>query len=206
MTTTLSTDDCPPLNAISLPVHPRNLFIPCQFGALASHEVAQSRVPPAYETSFQVSAKALMEWCLVGSRGAISPFHIDSDGLCSVVVVLEGGKYWILATGLKDGDVFPLSTPLDQAGTRILSMRGRMWMISDLRQYICRRATCCKCRLECQGMSVDFHCRIMPGGVPHWVLGTCQLNLCRQAFLCQICHTFVGHCSCSHFSAWESGD
>lgn len=105
MTTTLSNDDCPPLNAISLPVHPRNLFIPCQFGSLASHEVAQSRVPPNYEARFEVSGvKSLMEWCLIGGRGAISPFHVDSDGLGTVVVVLEGSKYWILATRLGDQD------------------------------------------------------------------------------------------------------
>ena len=105
MTTSLLTEDCPPLNAISLPVHPRNLYIPCQFGSVASHEVAQSRLPSAYETTFKVSdVKSLMEWCLIGGRGAISPFHIDSDGLATVVVVLEGSKYWILATRLGDED------------------------------------------------------------------------------------------------------
>ena len=105
ITTTLSYDDCPPLNAISLPVHARNLYIPCQFGSIASHEVAQSRVPSNYETKFGVSGvKSLMEWCLIGGRGAISPFHVDSDGLGTVVVVLEGSKYWILATRLGDDD------------------------------------------------------------------------------------------------------
>ena len=39
-----------------------------------------------------------MEWSLIGARGVISPFHIDSDGLGTVVIVLEGSKYWILAT------------------------------------------------------------------------------------------------------------
>ncbi len=105
LTSTLSSEDCPPLNAISLPVHPRNLYIPCQFGSLASNEVAQSRVPPQYETAFQVSdVKSKMEWCLIGGRGAISPFHMDSDGHGTVVVVLKGGKYWILPTRLADTD------------------------------------------------------------------------------------------------------
>lgn len=72
---------------------------------MASHEVAQSRVPSQYESVFEVSGvKSLMDWCLIGSRGAISPFHIDSDGLATVVVVLEGSKYWILATRLGDED------------------------------------------------------------------------------------------------------
>ena len=42
LTKTLSTDDCPPINAISLPANGRNLHIPPQFGALATHEVAQN--------------------------------------------------------------------------------------------------------------------------------------------------------------------
>jgi hypothetical protein len=117
MTTTLSNEDCPPLNAISLPVYPRNLYIPCQFGSVASHEVAQSRVGyDEYEMAFEVSGvKALMEWALIGSRGAISPFHVDSDGLGTVVVVLEGSKYWILATRLGDGDTI---SSIDSLGPR----------------------------------------------------------------------------------------
>lgn len=34
----------------------------------------------------------------MGAKGAISPFHIDSDGFGTVVVVLEGTKYWVIAT------------------------------------------------------------------------------------------------------------
>ena len=45
VTTSLSNDECPPLNAISLPCHQRNLYIPPKFGCLASHEVAQSWLP-----------------------------------------------------------------------------------------------------------------------------------------------------------------
>lgn len=45
-----------------------------------------------------------MEWSLIGGRGAISPFHVDSDGLGTVVVIVEGSKYWILATRLGDND------------------------------------------------------------------------------------------------------
>src|SRR5882757_4231094 len=105
ITSTLSSEDCPPLNAISLPVHPRTLYIPCQFGSLASHEVAQSRVPPQYETTFGVSGvKSKMEWCLIGGQGAVSPFHMDSDGHGTALIVLKGGKYWILPTRLTDTD------------------------------------------------------------------------------------------------------
>jgi hypothetical protein len=39
-----------------------------------------------------------LEWSLIGGKGAISPFHIDSDGFGTVVVVLEGSKYWVVAT------------------------------------------------------------------------------------------------------------
>ena len=104
MTTSLSNDDCPPLNAISLPAFKRNLFIPCQFGSMASHEVAQSRIPPEYETTFEVpDIKPKVEWSLVGTRGTVSPFHLDSEGLGTVVVVLKGSKYWIVISGF-EGD------------------------------------------------------------------------------------------------------
>ena len=97
MTNSLSSDDCPPLNAISLPSFRRNLYIPCQFGSMASHEVAQSRVPPEYESAFEVpDLRTHLEWSLIGTRGAISPFHVDSEGLGTVVMVLEGSKYWII--------------------------------------------------------------------------------------------------------------
>lgn len=101
----LSTEDCPPLNAISLPAHRRNLYIPCQFGSIASHEVAQSRVPSAYANVFKVpDFKSSLEWSLIGGKGAISPFHVDAEGLGTVVVVLEGSKYWIVATRLGESD------------------------------------------------------------------------------------------------------
>jgi len=105
MTTQDSDKQFSPLNALSLPATHRNLTVPCQFGSLASHEVAQSRVPSAYEATFAVpNLRSTMEWSLVAGKGAISPFHVDSDGLCTVVVVLEGSKYWIVATRLGDQD------------------------------------------------------------------------------------------------------
>lgn len=104
-TTTQPEEECSPLNAISLPAHQRNLHLPCQFGSLASHEVAQSRVPSDYEDVFEVpDVKPFMEWSLVGGRGAISPFHIDADGLGTVLAVLDGSKYWIVATRLGEDD------------------------------------------------------------------------------------------------------
>ena len=72
---------------------------------MASHEVAQSRLPSSYETRFEVpDIKSYMEWSLIGGRGSISPFHVDSEGLGTVLVVLEGSKYWIVATRLGDSD------------------------------------------------------------------------------------------------------
>jgi len=46
-----------------------------------------------------------MEWSLVGSKGAISQFHIDADGMGTAIVVLEGSKYWIVATRLGDDEM-----------------------------------------------------------------------------------------------------
>lgn len=105
MTTTLPNDECPPLNALSMSANRRNLFIPCHLGSLASHEVAESRVAYNYQTAFEVpEIKSDLEWSIIGSRGSVSPFHVDSEGLGTVVVVLEGSKYWIVATRLGEHD------------------------------------------------------------------------------------------------------
>ena len=99
MTETFSNKECPPLNAISLPAYHRNLYIPPQFGSVASHEVAQLRISTQYETVFNVpDIKPQMAWSLIRSRGAISPLHMDSDGLGTLIIVLNGSKYWILMT------------------------------------------------------------------------------------------------------------
>ena len=99
ITTTIPEEEHSPLNAILLPASWRNLYIPPQFGSVASHEVAQSWMPPGYDTTFKVpDLRRHMEWSLIGSRGAISPFHVDTLGLGTVVVVLEGSKYWIVIT------------------------------------------------------------------------------------------------------------
>jgi hypothetical protein len=72
---------------------------------MASHEVAQSRVPSNYRSTFNVpDITSHMEWALIGGKGAISPFHVDSDGFGTVVVVLEGSKYWIIATRFGDDE------------------------------------------------------------------------------------------------------
>lgn len=72
---------------------------------MASHEVAQSRLPRKYETSFDVpDIKSQMEWSLVGAKGAISPFHMDSAGFGTMAVVLEGSKYWIVVTRMGEHD------------------------------------------------------------------------------------------------------
>lgn len=106
ITTTISNDECPPLNAISLPAYRRNLYIPSQFGSVASHEVAQSRISRDYETAFEVpDMKPHLEWSLIGGKGAVSPFHVDSVGLGTVVVVLEGSKYWIVVTRMGEDDI-----------------------------------------------------------------------------------------------------
>lgn len=87
------------MNAISLPAFRRCPHTPSKFTSLASHEVAQSRVPTKYEKVFEVpDIRAHMEWSLIGTRGTVSPLHVDSDGLGTVVVILDGSKYWIVAT------------------------------------------------------------------------------------------------------------
>jgi hypothetical protein len=99
-------NECPPLNAISLPAYRRNLYIPPRFGSIASHEVAQSRVAQHYDSSFDVpDIKHLMEWSLIGTRGTISPLHADSEGLGTAIVILEGSKYWIVVTRFGEQEI-----------------------------------------------------------------------------------------------------
>jgi hypothetical protein len=106
MTTEYPNEDCPPLNAISLPSSKRNLHIPCQFGSIASHEVARTRLPSTYGTTFEVpDVRSHMEWSLIGGKGSISPFHVDSEGFGTVVSVLHGSKYWIVATRFGESDI-----------------------------------------------------------------------------------------------------
>ena len=63
-------------------------------------------MPPGYDTTFKVpDLRGHMEWSLIGSRGAISPFHVDSVGLSTAVVVLEGSKYWIVITQIGDLEI-----------------------------------------------------------------------------------------------------
>jgi hypothetical protein len=66
---------------------------------MASHEIAQSRLPSFYEDLFKVpEVNSQMEWSIIGSRNVVSPFHIDAEGFATALVVLEGSKYWVLAT------------------------------------------------------------------------------------------------------------
>jgi hypothetical protein len=107
ITTTLPEEVCPPLNAISLPAGNRNLLVPSKWDCIASHEVAQSRVPPSYATIFNIpDTRKDTEWSLIGGKDAISSIHMDSEGMGTVVVVLEGRKYWVVATEIGEhGDV-----------------------------------------------------------------------------------------------------
>jgi hypothetical protein len=106
MSTSPSSEEYPPLNAIALPGHKRNLHIPCQYGSLASHEVAQSRMSDEYEDAFKVpNVRQHMEWSLIGTRGSISPLHADSEGLNTEVLVLKGSKYWIVGTEFGEDDI-----------------------------------------------------------------------------------------------------
>lgn len=95
-------EECPPMNAISLPANERNLHVPCQFGSIASHEVAQSRVPSRYRKIFDVAdTKEHTQWSLVGGKGSISPFHVDAEGLGATINVHSGSKYWVFPTRIR---------------------------------------------------------------------------------------------------------
>ena len=105
ITTTLPVDRCPPLNAIALPSAFRNLLVPSKWDCIASHELAQSRVPASYATLFDIPhTREHTEWSLIGGKDAISSMHIDAEGFGTLVLVLEGSKYWIVATQIGDDE------------------------------------------------------------------------------------------------------
>jgi len=49
---------------------------------------------------------AAVQWALISTAGAHSPWHIDPDGLATMVVVKSGCKWWILARP-KKGAKYP---------------------------------------------------------------------------------------------------
>jgi hypothetical protein len=170
----MSDDECPPLNAISLPASRRNLYIPSQFGSLASHEVAQSRLPTEYESSFDVpDMRSHMEWSLIGGRGAISPLHVDSDGLGTTLVVLEGSKYWIMATRLGEHDfIFSVDSLGPAWNPYFINDGDNVDRFRFEGVHLQKGNMLCVVFLNVQIYATDNSSSIMPGGVPHWVLGT----------------------------------
>lgn len=105
ITTTLPENTFPPLNAISLSAGFRNLLVPSKWESIASHELAQTRVPASYSTVFEVpDIRHHTEWSLIGGKDAISSIHIDAEGFATLVIVLEGSKYWIIATRIGEDE------------------------------------------------------------------------------------------------------
>ena len=63
------------------------------------------RVPSTYRSLFATpDTKSHTEWSLIGGKNAISSFHMDTEGMATVIVVLEGRKYWIVATRIGEDD------------------------------------------------------------------------------------------------------
>jgi hypothetical protein len=67
---------------------------------------------------------------------------------------------------------FALSTLLGLCGTLTFSMKGTMSMVLALKRFTSRRVTYCEYRFGILEYPVNNSSSIMPGGVPHWVLGT----------------------------------
>ena len=81
------------------------IYSPSQFLKLASHEIAQTRLPHIYDELFNTpDLHPHLQWCLVGGKGSVSPFHVDGEGLGTALVVLEGQKYWIMATRIREDE------------------------------------------------------------------------------------------------------
>jgi hypothetical protein len=104
ITTTFPAERCPLLNTISLPAGFRNLLVPSKWECIASHELAQSRIPASYTTLFDVpGTRELTEW-LIGGKDAISSMHVNAEGFTTFVLVLEGSKYWVVVAQIGDDE------------------------------------------------------------------------------------------------------
>jgi hypothetical protein len=56
-------------------------------------------------TLFDVpGTRELTEWSLIGGKNAISSMHVNAEGFTTLVLVLEGSKYWIVATQIGDDE------------------------------------------------------------------------------------------------------
>ena len=56
------------------------------------------------ESSVQDVPQRQFNFIIAGQRGAHSTLHIDATGLCTVVRVVTGTKYWLLRRPLKPED------------------------------------------------------------------------------------------------------
>jgi hypothetical protein len=67
--------------------------------------MVQSRIPAPYATLFNIPGiRKLTEWSLIGGKDAISSMHVDAEGFATLVLVLEGSKYWIVVMQIGDDE------------------------------------------------------------------------------------------------------
>ena len=144
MTTTLSTKDCPPVNAIALPSYQRNLYVSSQLGSVAFHEVAQSCLPSRYPTAFKVpDIRPHTEWSLIRGKALSAHFTWTPKALGQLWLFWRGANIGLLLLNLENMRTDALLTLLGLNGTLTLLMMGMISTILALRQSTSKRVTHC---------------------------------------------------------------
>jgi hypothetical protein len=91
-------------------------------------------------TLFNVpGTRELIEWSLIGGKDAISSMHVDTEGVATLVLVLEESKYWTVATQIGDNKDICSIDSLSPNWDPTTLMRGAMIVVTNLRHFISRR-------------------------------------------------------------------
>ena len=95
-------DDGYILNALDFPL-PTGNFSPDALSIDLQAWTAREQLPFCNKETASLPARHL-RWGLVATYCALHYGHIDSDGFCTTVDILVGGKYWIIAHPWKHED------------------------------------------------------------------------------------------------------
>lgn len=92
-------DSAVALNVLDLPQGRSAVPIPPMFADISTDAYT---VPYVKKLVKVRDLRDALSWATAGTDGAVSWFHIDDDGFCTVVFVQAGGKWWVLADRIQD--------------------------------------------------------------------------------------------------------
>lgn len=87
------------LNVLDLPQGRSAVDIPPMFADLATDTYT---VPYVKKLVKLRDLRDVLSWATAATNGAVSWFHVDDDGFCTVVFVQAGAKWWVLADRIQE--------------------------------------------------------------------------------------------------------